>query len=154
MKARTHNKKLVVSVDEGAIRGLLLGAFVIAGILVAGWISIAAVAAPASLKAASMPTTGIQTVSVTISGMSCGSCVTRVTNALAKLDGIVDKQVAVGSAVVQYDASKVSAEGIRAAIEGIGYKVTDVKPAVADASGTPAPAPTGAKKTGGCGCGG
>jgi len=142
-------RKLTISIDEGMIRGLLLGAFVIIGILFAGGIVTAAGASTPKVNGA-ITQIGIQTVSVSISGMVCGSCVQRVTAALDKLPGIQSKQIQVGSAVVTYDTSSVSIEQIKTAIEAIGYKVTEVK-AVETAA---APVVVPAQKPSGCGCGG
>ena len=57
---------------------------------------------------------------IPITGMSCSGCVTNIRNALAKIPGVTDAQVKIGSASVTYDptrtASKALREAIRAAI--------------------------------------
>lgn len=141
-----RTRKVVLKVEEGLLRSLLIGAFVMAAVLAFGWATtIGASAAPVGNPGAA---TGTATTSFTIQGMTCGSCVARVSNALAKLNGILDKQVAVGSAVVKYDTSKVSAEQIAAAISKIGYTVTGSQPVETVAAEAPPAAPSG------CGCGG
>ena len=57
----------------------------------------------------------------TISGMSCGHCLNRVNTALSKVDGITGQQVQIGSARVEFDPSKTSADQIAQAISKAGY---------------------------------
>jgi copper chaperone len=57
-----------------------------------------------------------------IEGMSCQHCVARVKKAIDALSGIQNSEVAVGSAKVVFDESKISKEEIAAAIEKTGYK--------------------------------
>lgn len=56
-----------------------------------------------------------------IEGMSCGHCVAAVEKALAALPGVDASRVAVGSAQVEYDPARVSAEQMAAAIRGAGF---------------------------------
>lgn len=56
-----------------------------------------------------------------IEGMHCGGCVTRVTNALAKLDGVEVGKVEVGAAEVVYDESKLTAHQVADAVNRIGF---------------------------------
>jgi copper chaperone CopZ len=63
-----------------------------------------------------------------IAGMSCGHCLNRVNNALQKVDGITAQQVQIGSARVEYDPGRVSAEQIAGAISAAGYRA-DLMPA-------------------------
>lgn len=56
-----------------------------------------------------------------IEGMSCGHCVAAVEKALAALPGVAASRVAVGSAQVEYDPARVSAEQMAAAIRGAGF---------------------------------
>jgi copper chaperone len=63
-------------------------------------------------------------VSMQISGMSCGHCVGAVRKALEAVPGVAVEQVAIGSAVVEYDAATVDAQRIRQAVEDEGYAVT------------------------------
>jgi copper chaperone CopZ len=57
-----------------------------------------------------------------VDGMHCAGCITRVTTALKKLDGVDVKGVQVGSAAVTYDASSISAQTIADAINRIGFR--------------------------------
>lgn len=62
-------------------------------------------------------------LSMEIGGMSCGHCVRGVTRALEALPGVEIEQVAVGSAVVRFDAGQVEPARITQAIEDDGYAV-------------------------------
>jgi copper chaperone CopZ len=61
------------------------------------------------------------TIRLSIEGMHCGACERRVTNALAGVDGVHVDSVEVGSAQVRFDAAKISAETITAAVDRIGF---------------------------------
>ena len=58
-----------------------------------------------------------------VTGMSCQHCVNAVTGAVMALDGVAGVAVDLdgGTAAVDYDASKVTLAGIKAAIEEEGY---------------------------------
>jgi copper chaperone CopZ len=60
---------------------------------------------------------------VTIDGMSCGHCVSRVKQAIDDLDGVSQSAVETGSASVTYDEGKLSSADIEAAVEKAGYKI-------------------------------
>lgn len=60
---------------------------------------------------------------IAIEGMSCQHCVMAVKKALGALPGVVESEVAIGSALVKYDESKVKKEDIEAKIESAGYTV-------------------------------
>ena len=45
----------------------------------------------------------METVTYEVGGMSCQGCVTNLTNALQKVDGIGELQVEVGQAVIEHD---------------------------------------------------
>jgi len=62
-------------------------------------------------------------ITLKIDGMSCQHCVMRVKKALDALPGVVISAVAIGSASVSFDESKVSKEDIAASIEQAGYKI-------------------------------
>ena len=64
-------------------------------------------------------------IQLKITGMSCQHCVMAVKKALGGLNGILESDVAIGSASVKYDESKVSKADIVAAIEKAGYSVTN-----------------------------
>lgn len=61
---------------------------------------------------------------LTISGMHCGGCVTRLSNTLRKIDGVELRHAEVGAAEVAYDDERVSLEQIASAVERIGFQVT------------------------------
>ena len=61
-------------------------------------------------------------ITLKIEGMSCQHCVMRVKKAIDSLPGIAKSDVAIGSAVVTFDESKVKKEEITASIEKAGYK--------------------------------
>jgi copper chaperone len=90
----------------------------------------------------------MQRLTMAISGMSCGGCVTRVRKALGAVSGTHVDAVTVGSATVTYDDSETTAAAIAQAVTNAGYEPID-SPALAGAAvGTGKPA-TG----GGCCCG-
>ena len=62
-------------------------------------------------------------VKLTITGMSCGHCVSAVDKALKRMDGVQVEQVAIGSATVSYDPATTSTDKITKAIEDEGYTV-------------------------------
>ena len=64
----------------------------------------------------------MQRISIPITGMSCGGCVSNVRNALTRLPGVQVEQVKVGSATVAYDPAVTNPEALRAAIARAGYK--------------------------------
>jgi copper chaperone len=59
----------------------------------------------------------------TIQGMSCGGCVNSVKRLLSAVPGIVPLHVEVGSATVQIDPAKATADQAKAAIERAGFSV-------------------------------
>ena len=63
---------------------------------------------------------------IRIQGMSCHHCVMAVKKELAKIPGLVVKEVSIGSALVQFDETKVTESRIAAAVEEAGYQVTGV----------------------------
>jgi Cu+-exporting ATPase len=65
----------------------------------------------------------IETVSFPVEGMTCASCVNRITRFLAKVDGVQQANVnlASESATVRYDADKVSVADLIAAVDAAGY---------------------------------
>ena len=62
-------------------------------------------------------------VKLTITGMSCGHCVSAVDKALKGVNGVQVEQVAIGSATVSYDPATTSTHKITKAIEDEGYTV-------------------------------
>lgn len=78
----------------------------------------------------------MQDLKLQISGMSCGHCVSRVTNAIKQVAGVASEQVEIGSATVVYDPSKTSSAEIINAIVDSGY---DAQPSdSAPSAGRPA----------------
>ena len=69
----------------------------------------------------------MQTVTLGISGMTCGGCVKSVTNVLAALDGVTKTEVSLEKkcAVVDYDPAKVGLEQFKRSVEEAGFEVTD-----------------------------
>lgn len=61
------------------------------------------------------------TLKLAIDGMHCGGCVTRVTNALKKLEGVEVRDVQVGSAEVAYDEATLQSAAITEAVNKIGF---------------------------------
>ena len=76
----------------------------------------------------------METVTLSISGMTCGHCVTSVREALAPIPGVQVQNVRVGSAEVRLDASQTGT--VLAAVQDAGYE------AVVDAPAAPGAAPT------------
>ncbi len=60
-------------------------------------------------------------ITMNISGMACGHCVSAVTRALRSVDGVSVEQVSIGKATVSYDPNTTSPARITAAIEDEGY---------------------------------
>ena len=67
----------------------------------------------------------MQTATLNISGMTCGGCVRSVTSVLTALDGVAKTDVSLErkSAVVEYDAAKLSVDQLRHAVTEAGYEV-------------------------------
>jgi copper chaperone len=63
----------------------------------------------------------MEKLSLSISGMSCGHCVSRVTKALQSLDGVAVEGVMVGTATLSYDPERVTPQGIRGAVDDLGF---------------------------------
>ncbi|MEO8140100.1 MAG: heavy-metal-associated domain-containing protein [Gemmatimonadota bacterium] len=88
----------------------------------------------------------MQTITMAISGMSCGGCVGTVRNALDAVPGAHAEVVAVGSATISYDATRTSPEAIAQAVRDSGYEPLT--------GGTPrAAGKAGAGPGSGCCCG-
>ena len=63
-------------------------------------------------------------LTIPITGMTCGGCVSRVRNALSKITGVQEAQVTVGAATVTYDPALTSPEALRGAVAHAGYTAT------------------------------
>lgn len=65
------------------------------------------------------------TITIKVSGMTCGHCEKSVKSAISELDGVADVNVSLssGSAQITFDDSKVSESQIKAAVNETGiYK--------------------------------
>jgi copper chaperone len=67
----------------------------------------------------------MQTEHLTINGMSCGGCVTRVTEALKAIPGVSGIEVAIstGKVEVTYDGRLAQPDQMKSAVERAGYSV-------------------------------
>ncbi|MHB8961229.1 MAG: heavy metal translocating P-type ATPase [Candidatus Limnocylindrales bacterium] len=65
----------------------------------------------------------IEIVSFPVEGMTCASCVNRITRFLSKVEGVEEANVnlASESATVRYDPSRVDVAGLVAAVDAAGY---------------------------------
>lgn len=63
----------------------------------------------------------METVSLTIGGMSCNHCVARVSKALSSVAGVKVDHVSIGSARVTYDPTVVSPAQIASVLDEAGY---------------------------------
>jgi copper chaperone len=62
-----------------------------------------------------------ETLTLSIEGMHCGSCVRRVTTALQALKGVKLATVEVGTARVAFDSNQASAKEIASAVDRLGF---------------------------------
>ncbi len=60
-------------------------------------------------------------LTIPISGMTCGGCVNSVRTALSTVVGVQDAQVTIGAATVTYDSALTNPESIRRAITHAGF---------------------------------
>lgn len=67
----------------------------------------------------------MQTVTLKVSGMTCGGCVNSVTNLLKAISGVKDVKVTLtpGEASIQYDEQLVLPNQLISAIKDAGYDV-------------------------------
>jgi copper chaperone CopZ len=72
----------------------------------------------------------MQTEVLKVTGMSCGGCVSNVTQALKAITGVSDVQVSLSSSevTVQFDERVVSPEQLKLALRRAGYGVDATKP--------------------------
>ncbi|MDZ4865101.1 MAG: heavy-metal-associated domain-containing protein [Gemmatimonadota bacterium] len=90
----------------------------------------------------------MQHLTMAISGMSCGGCVSTVRKALDAIPGTHADAVTVGSATVSYDEQRTTPAAIAQAVRDAGYD-TGTRNASTVASTTGGARTSG----GGCGCG-
>jgi len=65
----------------------------------------------------------MQRKTLQVDGMSCQHCVTSIEKAVQEIGGAAKVDLESNSVTVEYDASKVSLEAIKEAIEEQGYEV-------------------------------
>ena len=65
----------------------------------------------------------MSTMTLTISGMSCGHCLNSVNQALSSLPGVQVRGVRIGGAEVAYDPALIDPARVIASIESVGYEV-------------------------------
>jgi copper chaperone len=67
----------------------------------------------------------MQTVTLGISGMTCGGCVRSVTNVLKALDGVAKADVSLEkrNAVVDFDPAKVKLDQLKRSVVEAGFEV-------------------------------
>jgi copper chaperone CopZ len=66
------------------------------------------------------------TSTYTVTGMTCGHCVTAVTTELSALPGVADVQVDLGTgAVTVTSAQPLADDAVRAAVDEAGYELAD-----------------------------
>ena len=65
----------------------------------------------------------METVTLKISGMTCGGCVKSVTKVLEALDGVNKAEVSLenANAIITYDANKIQAAALIEAVEDAGF---------------------------------
>ena len=71
----------------------------------------------------------MQTVRLSIEGMSCGGCVRHVTQALEGVRGARVQDVKVGSATVAIDPQALSPQALVEAVERAGFTAAEVSAA-------------------------
>ena len=69
----------------------------------------------------------IQSVELSISGMTCAACEEHITHELNKLPGIIESTVSYKNknALIKFDDSKTNIKDITSAVNATGYKVTN-----------------------------
>jgi len=69
----------------------------------------------------------METITMNVSGMSCGGCVASVTRVLKAVPGVSDVEVSLspGTAKVSFDPARTAAPALRSAIEDAGYDVVE-----------------------------
>ena len=72
----------------------------------------------------------IQTVKLSIKGMSCKACEAEVNHEVVKLPGIIQSDVSYENknATIRFDTTKISIKNIISAVNATGYEVTNQSP--------------------------
>lgn len=67
----------------------------------------------------------MQTITISVKGMTCGGCVNSVTKALSAVKGVekVDVRLEQNQATVTFDEAQVTKDTLRLAVEDAGYDV-------------------------------
>jgi copper ion binding protein len=66
------------------------------------------------------------TSTYTVIGMTCGHCVSAVTEEISAIDGVADVQVDLGSGAVTVTSdAPLSDEAVRAAVDEAGYELAN-----------------------------
>ena len=67
----------------------------------------------------------MQTQLLKVTGMTCGGCASKVTNALNAIPGVggVNVSLSAGEASVDYDEHRTSPDQLKTAVRGAGYGV-------------------------------
>lgn len=67
----------------------------------------------------------METITLTVGGMTCGGCVASIGRALESKNGVisVDASLESGQVQVQFDANSINRGGVEAAIEAAGFDV-------------------------------
>jgi copper chaperone len=67
----------------------------------------------------------MQTVTLGITGMTCGGCVRSVTNVLKALEGVAKAEVSLekNNAVVEYDPGKVQVDQLKRSVVEAGFEI-------------------------------
>lgn len=72
----------------------------------------------------------MQTELLKVTGMTCGGCISKITDALKAVSGVSDVNVSpsAGEATVKYDERQTSPDQLKSAVKDAGYgvDVTDV----------------------------
>lgn len=68
------------------------------------------------------------TTTLKVTGMTCGHCVSSVTEALESVAGVEHAQVDLqnGRATVEYDATRTSPDALASAVTEEGYKAEEI----------------------------
>jgi copper chaperone CopZ len=71
----------------------------------------------------------IRTVTLRVTGMTCGGCATSVEKALKSTEGVASVRVSFerGRAVIKYDDQKVTEAKLREVINGTGFTAVEEK---------------------------
>ena len=64
----------------------------------------------------------MESITLSIDGMKCGGCKTKVSMALSAVVGAKVEEVAVGSARVSFDPERTTAAALISAVERLGFK--------------------------------